>query len=219
MGRSCRCLFVGVSVVLVTALSPRGQSATVNRSSAPGEVSAAGRLAANPARFFQPRLPVLPTVPGQPAPPGVIGFPQMVHAAGIIFAGQVLSIAREPALGGASIETIAITFHIDRALRGTTTGKTLTIHEWTGLWSSGQRYRAGERVLLFLYPASKLGLTSCVAGPVGRFAVDPRGRVLLSDQHVAAFGSDPVLAGKPRVNLDDFAEAVRGVGGEERVQP
>jgi hypothetical protein len=143
----------------------------------------------------------------------------MVQTAGMIFSGQVLSIARERALGGASIERVAITFHIDRGLRGVTTGKNLTIQQWAGMWSSGQRYRAGERVFLFLYPASKLGLTSCVAGRMGRFAVDPRGWVLLSEQHIAAFGSDPVLAGRSRVSLDEFASAIAGVGGEERIQP
>ena len=143
----------------------------------------------------------------------------MVHAAGIIFSGRVASIARDPSSGGGGLETIGITFHIDRAFRGASTGTDLTIHEWTGLWSTGQRYRAGERVLLFLYPPSKLGLTSCVAGPVGRFAVDSVGRVVLSDQHLAVLGSDPILARKSRVSLDDFGEAVRRGGGEERVQP
>jgi len=219
LGRSCRCLFAVVSLILAVPFSLRGQLVT-DRAPAPApEVSPTSPApATDPTRFLQPRLPVLPSFPRQPAPPGIIGLPQMVHAAGIIFSGQVMSIAREPAFGAASLETIAITFHIDRAFRGARTGKNLTIHEWTGLWSSGQRYRAGERVLLFLYPASKLGLTSCVAGPVGRFAVDPVGRVVLSDQHLAAFGSDP-LSGKSRVTFDDFAQAVRRAGGEERVQP
>jgi len=53
-----------------------------------------------------------------------------------------------------------VTFHIESGLRGATAGRNLTINEWIGLWSSGQRYAVGERVLLFLYPKSKLGLTS-----------------------------------------------------------
>jgi len=130
-----------------------------------------------------------------------------------------LSITRQLSSGGASIGSVAITFHVDRALRGTITGKNLTIHEWATLWSSGQRYRPGERVLMFLYPPSRLGLTSCVAGPVGRFVVDPQGRVLLSKQHLAVLRADPVLGGKSRVNLDDFAQAVRRARGGKQVQP
>jgi hypothetical protein len=33
--------------------------------------------------------------------------------------------------------------------------------------------------MLFLYPPSKLGLTSPVGGPLGRFKIDPDGRVIL----------------------------------------
>ena len=217
MGTRRRRLFVGLSLLLAIVVASRGQTAPVSEEPASGHISLRAVPSGHAEPRMLPRLPVLPTFPGKPAPPR--GLPRMVQTAGIIFSGQVLSVAREPALGGASIESIAITFHVDRALRGTTTGKNLTIHQWAGLWSSGQRYRAGERVLLFLYPASKLGLTSCVAGPVGRFTVDPRGRVLLSDQHLAVLGRDPFFSGKLQLSLDDFANAIRGVEGEERVQP
>jgi hypothetical protein len=219
MGSRCRCLFVGLSLLFTVAAASRGQGVRRNDGSALAHISLGDSSAPPTEPLMLPRFPVLPNFPGRPAPPGVPGLPRMVQAAGTIFSGQVLSIARERALGGASIERMAITFHVDRGLRGATTGKNLTIHQWAGLWSSGQRYRAGERVLLFLYPASKLGLTSCVAGRVGRFAVDPRGWVLLSEQHLAAFGSDPVLAGRSRVSLDEFVGAIRSAGGEERIQP
>ena len=29
--------------------------------------------------------------------------------------------------------------------------KVLTVNEWAGLWQNGERYHAGEKVLLFLY--------------------------------------------------------------------
>ena len=57
--------------------------------------------------------------------------------------------------------------------------RTVEIKEWAGLWQSGERYRPGERVLLFLYPPSRLGLTSPVANRAGRFEVDRAGRVTL----------------------------------------
>lgn len=38
---------------------------------------------------------------------------------------------------------------------------------------------AGRKVLLFLYPPSKLGLTCPVGGASGRFAIDPGGRIII----------------------------------------
>ena len=107
------------------------------------------------------------------------------------------------------METVAITFHVENAIRGALPGGTLTISQWIGLWLGGQRYHVGERVFLFLYPPSKLGLTSTVGGSMGRFIVDPRGRVLLSAQHFSAFRQDPVLGGKTHARFSDFALAVR----------
>jgi len=94
-------------------------------------------------------------------------------------------------------------------MRGASAGHTLTIHEWAGLWTSGERYRVGERVLLFLYAPSRLGLTSPVAGAMGKFAMDPQGRIIMSPQHVATLATDPILSGKTVVPYDDFVQAVR----------
>jgi hypothetical protein len=143
------------------------------------------------------------------APSGQIGFPSIARAAGAIFSGTVTAVARRPPSGGQSVETVVITFHVESAIRGATPGEDLTIAQWIGLWSGGQRYRIGERVLLFLYPPSKLGLTSCVAGGIGRFGIDPQGRVLLTAQHLSSFRTDPVLGGKARVLVSDFARAVQ----------
>ena len=148
-------------------------------------------------------------------PRGVFGFPRFVRAAGMIFSGTVSQIERHPANVGQSVETIAVTFHVESGIRGAMPGGNLTIVQWVGLWSAGQRYRVGERVLLFLYPNSKLGLTSCVGGQLGRLAVDPTGHVLLTAQHLSAFREDPVLGGKSRPRLSDFALAVRRASEEE----
>lgn len=157
--------------------------------------------------LFRPGFPI--------APPGPGSFPGMARAAGTIFAGTVTAVARRPAASGQSVETVAITFRIENAIRGATPGEYLTISQWIGLWSGGQRYRIGERVLLFLYPPSKLGLTSSIGGGMGRFTIDPLGRVLLSAQHLSAFRADPVLGGKSRATLSDFALAVRRASKEE----
>jgi hypothetical protein len=113
------------------------------------------------------------------------------------------------------VGVIDITFHVENALRGTTRGRELTVSEWIGLWQSGQRYRVGERVLLFLYPRSKLGLTSCVSGRTGRFELDSQSRVLLSPQQVSIFRKDPVVGGRSQVAFSDFASAVRQASEEE----
>jgi hypothetical protein len=155
--------------------------------------------------------PVRPPI----SPPRFPGFPQFVRAAGIIFSGTVTRIERRPARLGQSVETVAVTFHIENAIRGATPGRDLTITQWIGLWASGQQYRVGERVLLFLYPNSKLGLTSWVGGPLGHFAIDSAGRIQLAAQHLAVFQRDPVLGGKSRARFSDFALAVRQAREEE----
>lgn len=146
-------------------------------------------------------------------PPGTVVLSQMSRAAGMIFSGRVTAIARVPA-GSEAIETVAITFQVEHAVRGVKAKKKLTIVQWAGLWSQGQHYQIGERVLLFLYPPSRLGLTSSVGGPLGRFSVDSAGQVLLSQLHSSAFAADPVLGGKSRLTFSDFAQNVRRASGE-----
>lgn len=155
-------------------------------------------------------IPHLPPVnPPGTNPPSTIGLKQLAQAAGSIFSGTVTAVARHSAARSQAIETVAVTFHVEQAIRGATPGEEFTITQWMGVWSNGQRYRVGDRLLLFLYPPSKLGLTSCVFGGLGRFNVDPSGRVLLSAQQLAAFRQDPVLGGKSRVRFSDFAWSVR----------
>ena len=209
-GRSCTCLLAISALIFAPTLLP-GQSESVSPApefAIPLPPTGAESPAPEP---LPPRVPTLP--PGKP--PGPIGMPVIARAAGTIFSGTVTSIARRPARHGQAVETVAITFHVENAIRGVTPGEDLTISQWIGLWSGGQRYRVGERVLLFLYPPSKLGLTSCVAGGMGRFTIDPRGRVLLSAKHLSAFRADPIVGGKSRVRFSDFAAAVRRAGEEE----
>jgi hypothetical protein len=142
-------------------------------------------------------------------------FLQLAQTAGTIFAGTVTRIESGPAAGGTAVPTVAITFQIERPLRGTVARGSLTILEWLGLWSSGQRYTVGEHVLLFLYPPSKLGLTSAVGGALGQFQLDPAGGILLSSQQLAAFRADPLLAGRSRIALNDFARALLQTVGEQ----
>ncbi|HEX3819945.1 MAG TPA: hypothetical protein VHW45_06420 [Candidatus Sulfotelmatobacter sp.] len=153
--------------------------------------------------------------PGMARTPGTKAFRQLVRAAGIIFSGTVTNIQQRSAADSQSLETVAITFHVDNAIRGTAPGENLTITQWIGLWSGGQRYRVGERVALFLYPASRLGLTSSVAGPMGRFEMEDARRILISEQHRLAFRGDPVLGGRSRLTFRELAQAVHTEGEDE----
>lgn len=212
-GSTCAYL-LALSLVILTPGLLRGQTDRADRASdlAPGLMPDFALIPPRTVPLPEPTRPL----PHRPVtPPGTIGLPQMAQAAGMIFSATVTGIARRPASGGQAIETVAITFHVQNVIRGATPGEDLTITQWIGLWSSGQRYRMGERALLFLYPPSKLGLTSCVGGPMGRFSLDPLGRVLLSAQQLSAFRRDPVLGGKSRVSFRDFALAVRQATGEE----
>ena len=91
-----------------------------------------------------------------------------------IFAGTVISIQR--ALDGPGVPITRVAFRIDEAVRGVKKGEIIQVLEWGGLWETGERYRMGEHVLLFLYPQSKLGLTSPVAGAMGRWSIQSDGK-------------------------------------------
>jgi hypothetical protein len=111
----------------------------------------------------------------------------LTQKSGYIFDGTVMSVERIGAVAPDSAAAVQITFRVQQAIRGVRNGEVLSIREWAGLWSSGDRYRIGERLLLFLYSSSKLGLTSPVGGPMGRFAVDSGGNVILDDERLKPF--------------------------------
>jgi hypothetical protein len=132
----------------------------------------------------------------------------MIRAAGIIFSGRVTFIGQTARSSRPDAASTAITFQVEHAIRGTSTGQSLTIREWAGLWTNGERYRVGQRVLLFLYSPSKLGLTSPVAGGMGRFAMDSQGQIVMGAQDIVILEADPILGGKTVVPYVDFALAV-----------
>jgi len=209
------------SLIFITPTFLRGQDAAADRS----RVLTSGLTTSpKPPRYSAPLAPVWIPPPRltnpDPVAPGTVGlqpifFSQMVRSAGIIFSGRVTAVGRAPSFPGQARPSTSVTFQVERATRGTAAGRRLTIHEWAGLWSSGERYRVGERVLLFLYSPSKLGLTSPVDGGMGRFAMDSQGRVALSARHAAALADDRILGGKTVVPYAVFIQAVRRSGGEE----
>jgi hypothetical protein len=150
--------------------------------------------------------------------PVTLTLRQITAQAGYIFAGTVTAVEHSPATQPNEVATVRITYRVDQGVRGVRTGQSLAIREWAALWNSGERYHVGERVVLVLYPPSKLGLTSPVAGPLGRFPLDSSGRLKLPPEQIQTLTSDPVvgrwLRDGSRVSGRDFVRVLRRAGKE-----
>jgi hypothetical protein len=84
-------------------------------------------------------------------------------AAGIVFLGEVIAIRPLPGSNGAS-GVVEIDFRIDQAIRNCTSNSTYTLREWAGLWAGGdQRYRIGQRLLIFLHTPGFVSTTTASA--------------------------------------------------------
>ena len=113
-------------------------------------------------------------------------FRELARASAYIFVGTVTSVSVNSP-GVSTLPTIAVTFRVERPYRGVRMGQLLQIKEWAGLWNSGQGYTVGEKTLIFLYPPSKLGLTSIVGQPAGRIRASRSGFILSSAQYSGWF--------------------------------
>lgn len=109
------------------------------------------------------------------------GLVRIVRNSGMIFSGTVLSVKHHSADAANVPATTQITFRVQEAIRGVHRGQVIQVREWGGLWQTGEQYHPGEHLMLFLYPPSRLGLTSPVGGRLGRLSIDRAGRVALSD--------------------------------------
>ena len=118
--------------------------------------------------------------------------------AGFIFSGTVLSVQRLPA-SAAGVDRVRVTFSVHEAVRGVRQGKTFTIDEWAGLWANhASRFRPGDRVYLLLYPRSKLGLSSIVAGGLGRYDLDSQWRIVGTNRKPTFAIDPPARPSRPR---------------------
>ena len=144
--------------------------------------------------------------------PAISSLRLLTQNSGYIFDGTVLSVQAVPN-DDHDLATMQITFRVEQAIRGTRAGQILTIREWAGLWNSGERYHVGERLLLFLYSPSTLGLTSPVGGAAGRFAVDSGGNAVIDNGRLPALPLDPAsraqLRDRKRVNARALALAIQ----------
>jgi len=153
----------------------------------------------------------------RPAPTSPPTLFQLTNRAGYIFSGTVLSVERTQPKTQNEVATVRITFRVNQAVRGVSSRQIFAIREWAGLWDASERYRAGEQVMLFLYPSSKLGLTSPVNGNFGHFKMDRNGKMLLDAQRLAALQIAtpvrlPAALKKIPVDSRDFLRAIRRVG-------
>jgi hypothetical protein len=138
---------------------------------------------------------------------------QLSRRAGMIFAGTVLATAPPPTGPTQNTETvempgmargIPLTFRVDEAIAGVDPGQVLTIYEWEGARDRDLPMRKGQHVLIFLYPPSRLGLTSPVGGSRGQIVLDQAGK------NVAELGQKPAV---PR-GLRSTSRAIRSAREE-----
>ena len=157
---------------------------------------------------------------------------QLSRRAGMIFAGTVLStttqtVTTQPAAisrSAGATPAIELRFHIDEAIAGVDPGQVLTIHEWTGAWSTHRPMSKGQHILIFLYPPSRLGLTSPVGGRLGQVALDPSGKNVskATQTPVSALGlrnssaaPPPTPVANASVSVLQLKRAIRSARNEE----
>jgi hypothetical protein len=94
---------------------------------------------------------------------------EVTARAATIFVGRVISIKPMPPASSDQVGCVQITLQVEQGIRGARAGEHFSFREWVGLWSEADRYRVDQRIMLFRYTRSTLGLTSPVAGPQHTF--------------------------------------------------
>ena len=140
-----------------------------------------------------------------------LNLEELTGRADRIFTGRCLSVRSIPHPQLGAVEQV--TFEVEESIKGHL-GSRLTIRVLPSTLGapSSFRFTEGERVLLFLYRDSELGLTSPVAMGQGRFAIatDKQGRSFA----VNARGAGPLVRGLSEDARGLLGEAVRGWEGK-----
>ena len=147
---------------------------------------------------------------------------QLSRRAGMIFAGTVLT-ATAPSVTTPTLTTptaaadrvvpgttpsVQLRFRVDQAIAGVEQGQILTIHEWAGAASMYRPLHSGQHILIFLYPPSRLGLTSPVGGSLGQVALDPSGKNVVAQKPAVATGLRNESSIQPRASVDNGSVSV-----------
>lgn len=141
---------------------------------------------------------------------------EVTDHAGTIFVGKVISIEALPLASSSDhVGSVQITFQVEQGIRGARAEEQFSFREWGGLWPRADRYRVGQRMMLFLYTPGTLGLTSPVGGAAGRLSVDASGQVLLSatQQQSLQVSQIPEVRSR-RVPLRELVRAIRRMSEE-----
>jgi hypothetical protein len=169
---------------------------------------------------------------------------QLSRRAGMIFAGTVLAAPPQTAppqtatpqtattqpvtaqtapadrVASGTVPAVELSFRVDEAIAGVEPGQILTIHEWAGVWSMQfQRpMTKGQRILIFLYPPSRLGLTSPVGGSLGQIALDSTGKNVSKDAPMSASAIGLPNASSPRPRAPTNSASVSVVQLERAIR-
>ncbi len=118
---------------------------------------------------------------------------ELVHRAGVIFAGEVYAIrmpegeANQGTVGGqhsSNANVVEIEFRVDQGIRGTSVGDAYVLKEWVGLWRNRPApFKLHQRAVVFLYPPNAAGLSSPVGGMVGVLPIEAGNQVDLRRLH------------------------------------
>lgn len=104
---------------------------------------------------------------------------RMAQHAGVIFAGQVISVTRTENSG-----FVDVRFHIEEAVHGCPQSGSYVLREWEGLWAGrAERYRTGQHFLMLLTARGPSGLSTSIGGSEGAIPI------LVSQQQPIADGA------------------------------
>jgi hypothetical protein len=130
---------------------------------------------------------------------------QISRDSGMIFSGIVLAVHTPHSGDQEVIPTVEITFRVERAIAGVRPSQVLTIREWAGAWPE-HPVRKGQRVLLLLYPRSRLGLTSPVGGALGQIELN-RENIVIRPTSLAHGDRSSRTS---RISLSQLERVIRG---------
>jgi hypothetical protein len=139
---------------------------------------------------------------------------------GVVFVGQVVRIEHKTG-------TVEVTFQVQQPVLGAV-GAAYTLREWGGLWTGGrQRYRLGQRSMMFLHATNGTGLSSPVDGMAGMVPVVVQGADAgalldvrwLDARVLRAVGAPIANANAGAITLADGISVVAGWKNAELPEP
>lgn len=162
-----------------------------------------------------PKVPTAEAANARPASPNI-----QSRVGACFLSTMVPPIA--PAAISPNVPAVELRFRVERPIAGTEPGQILTIREWTGALSRQFPLHSGDHVLLFLYPPSRLGLTSPVGGNRGQIRLDSSGQHV--GQLIAPSSEETPTHNQPSqpnarthhssISLTQLERAIRAARGE-----